>query len=201
MPPPVVDLFRMDRDAAGSAVPGALTSRIMKPRHLTAAFVLAAALGACSGWTPRAAVSATAAAEAAEAAADAWEHAGRLARAALTRDHADALLQGVYIDALDATTAAVRASAAATAASTAALEAAPLLSPALSISMAYEEVHRLLPSDATADAAILFDRGRRDEALALIRDHLRTVERQESAITIAYVRLAAHWRAYAADRP
>ena len=172
----------------------------MKSRHLAAAFVFAAALCACSGWTPRAAASATAAAEAAEAAANAWEHAGRLARAALAHDPADALLQGVYTDAVDATTAALRASAAATAASTAALQAAPLLSPALSISMAYEEVHRLLPPDASADAVILFDRGRRTEALVLIRDHLETVGQQESAITIAYVRLAAHWRAYATDQ-
>ena len=199
MPAPVVDLCRMDPDAGGNAVLGTLTSRIMKPRHLTAALVLAAALGACSGWTPRAAVSATAAAEAAEAAADAWEHAGRLAREALDRDSDGAL---------DATTAALRASAEATAASTAALrasgvalEAAPLLSPEpLSIHTAYQEVHRLLPSGMDA-AAILLERDRLDESLALTRDYLRTVERQESAITIAYVRLAAHWRAYAADRP
>ncbi len=152
----------------------------MKARHLTAFVFTLAVFAACSGWTPRAAASATAAATAAEA---------------------DALLQGVYTRELDATTLAVRASAEATAASTAAMEAAPLPSPALSIAMAYDEVHRLLPPDTSTDAAILFDRGQRDEGIAVIRDHLKVVERQESAITIAYVRLAAHWRAYAADRP
>ena len=127
------------------------------------------------------------AADSADIAADAWEHAGQMANLALVADRVT-----IYTDAMNAVNTALNAS-------SDAIDAGRSVLPnSFSTLEAYYTQAADLDLGSLSSVSSLIERGRRAEAVMLLRGHLEEVQQKAPDVAATYRNLAIAWRGTAA---